>query len=217
MNKKSPLRSIYKVLFFCIIVSLLTGCASKPKIPSYNFLQRTPVRVVVLPSVNNTQKPEASIVFNKACEEALKKKGFEVITADQVITYASANGVLIRDLTASEAGKIGREMKADMVLYSDINKWETKYFVIKSTSTVEGVSRLVETSTNSLIWRYGWTLQTQSGGSGNGLVGMLVESAVTAVAHTAFDQCSALGNQAGAFTVSTMPQPGYAPVVKKSK
>ena len=215
MNTKHSIRFTCLILFLCIIISFGIGCATRPKIASYKYLQRTPPRVVVLPSTNNTDKPDASIVFNKACETALSKKGFEVISSDQVVTYASANGVLISDITSRKASEIGRELNADFILYSDINTWETKYIVLKSVSIVEGVSRLAEASTDSLLWRYGWTLQEQSGGSGNGLAGMLVEAAVTTVVHSAFDECSSLGKQAGSITVSSMPQPGFAPKAKK--
>ena len=216
MNKEYPTRFACIGLLLCVIILLTQGCATQPKIPSYKYLQRTPVRVAVLPSINNTEKPDASIVFNKACEETLRKNGFEVISADQVVTYASANGVLLHDVTSSKASEIGNDLDADMVLYSEINTWETKYIVLNTTSIVSGVSRLTETSTDSVLWRYDWTFQQKSSGSNNGLIGMLVEAAVTAVVNSAFDECSRLGQQAAIVTVNSMPQPGIAPVTEKS-
>ena len=71
----------------CLLL-LLAGCHSAPRFPAYYYLQRSPVRVAVVPSGNTTDHPEGSIIFDKACEEALRKKGFEVVSADQVVADA---------------------------------------------------------------------------------------------------------------------------------
>ncbi|MHC4499833.1 MAG: hypothetical protein ACYS21_12055, partial [Planctomycetota bacterium] len=79
---------------------------------------------------------------------------------------------------------------------------------------VAGVSRLTETSTDSLLWRYGWTFQRSSGSGGGGLLGMAIDAAVTAAVDAAFDECSRLAKRAGVVTVNSMPQPGFAPVTE---
>jgi hypothetical protein len=194
-------------LGLCVLGS---GCAST-RIPASYYLQRKPVRVAVMPSGNKTDHPEASIVFNKAVEEALTKRGFEVISADRVVTYASARGLSLVDLPKRKASEVGRDLKADMLLYSDIEIWKTQYAVIKSASVVAGTSRLVETPTDALVWHYAWRLQNESGSGGGGLGGLLADALVTAVASSAMDVCAGLGMQAAQITVSSLPAPGYAP------
>lgn len=213
MNIQNFTRHRFTIFILGMTALLMQGCATtSPKIPGHYYLQRSPIIIAVMPSSNKTDHPDASIVLNKSCEEALRKKGFEVINADQVVTYASSCGVLLSDVTARKASEIGRDLKADMVLYSSIDTWETKYIVIKSASIVAGTSRLVETSTDSLVWRFNWNFQKESGNGGNnGLFGMMIDAAVTAVANSIFDECSNLGAQAGIVTVNSMPQPGFAP------
>lgn len=189
---------------------LLAGCTSAPRTPSHYYLQRAPVRVAVMPSENTTDNPEASIIFDKACEEALRRKGFQVISADQVVTYTSARGLSIRELSGRKASEIGRDLKADMLLYTQISHWKTEYVIIQGRSVVAGRSRLVEVSTDALVWRLPWQFAQQSGNGGGGL-GILLDAAVTALANSAFDRCSQLGEHAARYSVDTLPLPGVAP------
>ena len=198
--------------FVLVPLLLLTqGCAT-PRTPWHYYFQRAPIRVVVLPSENKTEHPDAPLIFNKACEEALARKGFVVIGADQVVTYAAARGVLLHEITTRKASEIGRDLKADMVLYSTIDTWESKYVVLNTKARVAGSSRLVETATDALVWYDAWCFEKDSSnGNNNGLVGLLVSAAVDAVANSAFDACAMLGTQAAGVTVGTTPQPGFAP------
>ena len=159
-----------------------------------------------------TEYPDAPVIFNKACEEALVRKGFVVISADHVVAYASSRGLLLRDVTRLKASEIGRDLKADMVLYSEIRTWESHYAVLNTKVHVAGTSRLVETATDALVWYDAWNLeQDSSNHNNNGLLGLLVNAAVDAVANSAFDACSSLGAQAGVQSISTLPEPGFAP------
>ena len=187
---------------------LLSGCTSSRSFPSHYYLQRTPVRVAIMPSSNTTDHPEASIVFDKACEEALRKKGFEVISADQVVTYASGRGLPLHELTGRKASEVGRDLRADMLFYTEITNWKTTYILVQGKSEVSGKSRLVEVATDALVWKLHWKLVDESGGGG---LGALVSAAVTALANSAFDKCNRLGEDAAHFAVGTLPRPGFAP------
>lgn len=202
--------SLSLVITSLLLPLLLTqGCAAK--IPWHYYLQRTPIRVVIMPSGNKTEQPDAPVIFNKACEEALAKKGFQVISADHVVAYAASRGMLLNAVAGLKASELGKDLKADMVLFSDIDTWKSTYVVLNTKVQVSGTSRLVETSTDALVWRYIWNFQQDSSSGNNDLVGMLVSAAVSAVANSAFDACNALGTQAATQTVNTMPQPSIAP------
>ena len=193
---------------FAAILLLLAGCASAPRFPAYYYLQRTPVRVAVLPSGTTTDHPEASIVFDKACEGALRKKGFEVISADQVLTYASSRGLSLHELSGRKASEIGRDLRADLLFSTEITSWKTTYILVQGKSEVAGKSRLTEATTDALVWNLHWKLVDQSGGGG---IGALVSAAVTAIANSAFDKCDRLGEDAARYSVDTLPRPGFAP------
>jgi hypothetical protein len=209
MKTRNFIRGIF--IGFGVSLLLLQGCSPTGTAWHY-YMQRTPIRVVVVPSENKTEHPDASVVFNKACEEALAKKGFDVIAADEVVTYASSRGLLLGDVAKLKSSEIAKDLKADMVLYSVINTWDSEYVVLNTRVHVSGTSRLVEAGTEALVWRYTWDLrQDSSSGNSGGVVGLLVGAAVTAVANSAFDACADLGAQAAGVTVSSLPQPGFAP------
>lgn len=193
------------------LLLLAQGCVTT-SFPYHYYFQRSPIRVVIMPSGNKTEHPDAPVVFNKACEEALRKKGFEVVSADQVVTYASSLGLLLNDVIQMKASQVGKDLKADMVLYSEIDTWASSYAVLNTRAQVKGISRMVETTTDALVWQYAWNFeQDSSQNNNNGVIGLLIGAAVQAVANSAFDACNQLGTQAGAVTVASMPRPGFAP------
>ena len=195
-------------LFLAMCLLVLAGCASAPKTPAYYYLQRTPIRVAVLPSGNTTDHPDASIIFDKASEEALRKKGFEVVSADQVLTYASSRGLSILDLPKHKASEIGKDLKVDLLFSTVITTWKITYIVVQGKSEVAGTSQLTEVATDALVSRLQWDVVDQSGGNG---LGALVSAAVTAIANSAFEKCNRLGEQAAQISVITLPHPGFAP------
>lgn len=211
---KTSLRSIITIIGFVTIAAFWTGCATQQGIPAHHYLQREPVHIAVMPAINKTDKPEAQVVIDKAWGAALKKLNFEVVTTDQVVTYASASGVNLVDLEKADRPRLGTDLKVDAVLTTEITKWNTFYVVIAGGSTVAGISRLFETSTNALIWEYHWAYEDKSGNSGGGLVGILVEAAATAVVHAATDQPTRLARQATNMCANSMPRPGMSPPPK---
>ncbi|MFZ4395134.1 MAG: GNA1162 family protein [Kiritimatiellia bacterium] len=193
------------------LLLLPAGCVTKLPPPAHYHLQRTPVRVAVVPSANRTEYPQGSIDFDKALEEALRKKGFEVVTADQVLTYVSARGTTLRDLGQYKASEIGKDLRVDMLFYNELTRWGSHYVVIKSASVVAGSSRLVEASTDATVWRLNWQLSQSSGNGGGGLAGMIIDAAVSAVVDSAIDKCRMLGEQSARLSAESLPQPGFAP------
>jgi len=194
---------------FALVLAIGAGCATST--PEHDYLRRAPVRVAVVPSLNKTDHPEASVVFNKACEEALRKRGFQVVSADQVVTYAAARGMSLRELPGRKPSEVGADLKADFLLYSDIDVWAQKYVVLKSATIVAGSSCLYEAGTDALVWRHAWRLQRESGDGGGGLAGLLANAAFSAILDSATDACAALGTQAAHATVGTLPRPGSPP------
>lgn len=193
-----------------LALALAAGCATSGK-PEHYYFQRQPVKVAVLPSQNASPEPSAPIVFNKACEDMLRKRGFEVVGADRIVTYASSSGLSIRDLPGLAAGKLGADLKVDYLLYSRIDSWVTRYQVVSGSSEVAGTIWLVESATGALMWQEGWRREQSSGNGGGGLAGLLLEALVTAAANAAFDVCAQMGNQAAIDAVLSLPGPGFEP------
>lgn len=214
MRTNKIVRPISFIIFFGLLIT--TGCNST-RTPWCYYFQREPIRIVILPSENKTEHPDAPVIFNQACEEALKKKGFDVVSADKVVAYTSSRGLLLSDVTKLKASQLGKDFNADMVLYSDITKWESSYAVLNTKVCVAGTSRMIESSTDSLVWHYSWLFMKDSSSGNNNVIGMLVSAAVDVVANSMFDAVSRLGTQAGTATVNSLPKPGFAPSTLKPK
>jgi hypothetical protein len=191
---------------------LFNGCAAQNRIAAHHYLQR-PLRVAIVPGVNKTDQPKANIVFDKAWEDALTHLGYQVVSADQVVTYAAASGVSLEQVRQTDSAKLGADLKVDAILTTEILRWGTSYRVVQSDSTVSGVGRLVEASTGATIWEHHWVFQQQSGNGGgnNGILGILVNAAVTATVQAATDAPTQLAKQGVAMSAGTVPRPGNAP------
>jgi len=203
----------------CVVLSLVlllgVGCATAPSHRAHYYFQRDPIRVAVIPCVNETDEPAASIIFNKACEEQLRRRGFEVISADRVVTFAAASGVTVRELPDWKPNRLGAELKVDFLLYSRIDRWETKYRVLAGYSVVSGASWLYEGATEALVWQSGWHQEQESGDGGGSLIGILLDAAVTAAMNSALDVCGRMGVAAARESVQTLPAPGFEPALPK--
>lgn len=189
---------------------LLAGCASVPE-PGYNFLERSPVRVAILPSVNKTDQPGAQIVVDKAWEQALKKAGFEVVSADRVMTYVGARGMMLTELANRKAPELGKDLKVDLLLKTEIRKWEMSAKGGNASTTIEAMQRLVEAPTDAVVWEHHWFFQEVD--SNQSWIGMMVDMMVNA----ATDNASKLGT-VGVLEISAkkLPRPGHGPVAKRN-
>ncbi len=209
-----PLRAVMTmaVVLFGLVGS---GCATHNNLEHYYF-QRLPVRVAVIPCANATDEPAASIIFNKACEEQLRKRGFEVVEADRVLTFAVASGMTVRELPELKPSRLSAELKVDYLLYTRIDRWATKYHVVNGSSEVSGASWLYEGPTDALMWQLGWHEARNSGDGGGDLLNLLIQAAVTAAANSAFDVCGQMGTDAAHTAVQTLPNPGFEPLPQPS-
>ena len=191
---------------------LLNGCATQSGLAAHNYLQR-PVRVAIVPGINRTDQPEANIVLDKAWGEALTKLGYQVVSSDRVVTYATSSGLSLNQVRGTNPAKLGNDLKVDAILQTEILRWNNSYKVVAADSTVSGIGRLVEASTGATIWEHHWIYQQGSGNGGgnNGILGVLIDAAVTATVNAMTDAPTRMAKQAVAISAGTLPHPGIAP------
>jgi hypothetical protein len=191
-----------------IIVLLLAGCVSLPPVPSH--LQRTSFRILVMPSTVPASHPEAQITVDKAWEDVLRARGFDVVSADRALTYVGARGLSLKQLRAMPLSRIGRDMKVDGILLTEVARYDTQYAVLAAGTVVAGGSQLVEASTEAVIWGRRWAAQSESGG-GRNLGDALAQALVQALADKMFDQATSLARQAIGGAARSIPPPGFDP------
>jgi len=202
------------IIGLALTTVLFSGCAThQAGIPAHQYLQR-PLRVAIVPGLNKTDQPEANVVLDKAWEAALTNCGYQVVTADRVVTYAAASGISLEQVRHSAPAKLGQDLKVDAILQTEILRWNNRYIVISADTTVAGVGRLVEASTGAIIWEHHWVYQQKSGNGGGGVFGILIDAAVTATINAATDAPTRLAKQAVIWSAGTVPCPGIAPEVQ---
>jgi hypothetical protein len=195
-----------------LLLLLLPACSHVPERPTWRYLQRSPVRVAILPSNNQTAKEGASLVVDEAWENVLRKAGFVVVNADAVVTYVSSRGVPLSKLSTVPTAKLGADLRVDYLLSDNITDWGTKYRVLASGSSVSCQTTLVEASTGAVIWANDWTMaENSNSGGNNGLAGVLANALVNAVVDSMTDRPTQLARQGIAGQSTLQPYPGFAP------
>lgn len=199
---------LQQALVLGLVVGLCASCASTgDRKAAYNCLARSPVRVAILPSVNRTDQPGAQIVVDKAWEAALQKTGFEVVSADRVLTYVAARGMMLSELPARKPAELGKDLKVDLLLKSEILKWEISSKGAHASTTVEVTQRLLEAPTSALVWEHHWVFREEDSSEG---LGKLFDKML----NTAGDKASAMGAR-GVKEISAMKIPLPGPPAKR--
>lgn len=193
--------------FWGILLVLNTACATA-RLGEQHFLRLPPqTRVAVVPAANRTNQPDASMILNKAWDEALAKHGFLLVNSDQVVTFAAASALSIRDLEKINPVQLAADLHVQLLLVSDITEWKTQYRVVDAGSRVSGVSRLLDGRTGALMWEYFWTIVDESYQGGDAL-SQLAGALTTAIIHSATDMPARLANSAVKTSAATLPLPG---------
>ncbi|MGP8199076.1 MAG: hypothetical protein ACLQU4_06185 [Limisphaerales bacterium] len=172
--------------------------------PAYDYLERSRVRVAVIPGVNRTGEPGAPIVLDKAWEKILQAAAYEVVPADSVVTYAASRGILLSELPKRSPAEMGKDLKVELLLTSEIFKWEISTKGLRAVCTLEVVGRLVETTTGATVWEHHWIYEEVGGGKG---LGKLIDASNDTVS----DKIARMAQQAVMkMSADLLPRAGYS-------
>lgn len=175
------MRTFSFILAACAALSL-SACVTQPQKPDYsNFFDHQPRSILVVPPANKTTAVDAPTIFLTTVSAAFAERGYYVFPVFLVQD-------ILNDLGATDEGAIAaippekfREVfGTDSILYVTITDWTTSYIVIASNITVGAEYRLVEASTGAVLWTGKQKLVQNSGDGGGGLIGALVNAAITA-------------------------------------
>ena len=172
--------------FFCIVVACsalsLSACVTQPQKPDYsNFFDHQPRSILVVPPANKTTAVDAPTIFLTTVSAAFAERGYYVFPVFLVQD-------ILNDLGATDEGAIAaippekfkEVFGTDSILYVTITDWTTSYIVIASNITVGAEYRLVDAGTGAVLWTGKQKLVQNSGDGGGGLIGALVNAAITA-------------------------------------
>lgn len=169
------------------LVMLFAGCAVPNKQIDYSaFKASRPRSIVVLPPLNESPDIKATYSMLSQATVPLAESGYYVLPVALVDETFRQNGLTVPgDIHSVPVAKLREIFGADAALYVTVTEYGSKYQVISSVTRVAANAKLVDLKTGDVLWSGTAVAATDSSGGGGGLIGMLINAAVTqALNHT---------------------------------
>ncbi|CNK99743.1 DUF799 domain-containing protein [Yersinia proxima] len=183
------MKSIFAVCAVMMTL-LLTGCA-KPVSQDYSaFKQSKPKSILVLLPQNQSPEVEASHGMLSQVTYPLSEAGYYVLPVAVVEETFKQNGMTnATDISAVSPAKLHKIFGADAALYITVVQYGTSYQIVTSDTRVTANAKLVDLKTGKLLWSGSATASSNEGDSSSGgIIGMLVQAAVSQIANTMTDK-----------------------------
>lgn len=165
----------------------LSACASNP-IPKkdYSALQAEhPRSILIVPVTNKSTQVDAPDNFLVTLPTLLAERGYYVFPVHMVKRTMEDDGLADADMVhAADTRRLAGLFGADAVLYADIDRWDSQYAVISTTTTVGIKYTLKSGKSGDTLWEEhvetAYSPQAQNSG-GNPLAGLLAQAIISAV------------------------------------
>jgi hypothetical protein len=132
----------------------LAGCATPPASQDYSaFRAHDPHSILVVPVLNNTTSLTAQDYFLSTISAPFAERGYYVFPAHMVKSLMESQGLSDPGLVHSaNPTRLGQIFGCDAVLYIDINKWESVYVILSTTTNVAFHYRLASCKDGATLW-----------------------------------------------------------------
>lgn len=172
---------------------IVTGCSTNKTPPAdYSaFRESKPRSILVLPPQNQSPEVNASHSLLSSVTLPLAESGYYVFPVAVVEETFKQNGATNpNDISAIPLKKMHEIFGADAVMYITITDYGTSYQVISSETRVTATARLVDLRSGKELWKGSASASSNEGqrDNGTGLLAMLINAAVTQIAHSATDK-----------------------------
>jgi hypothetical protein len=209
-------------LFAVLAVLALTGCATPPVVKNYTaFRAHDPHSILVVPVLNNTTSLTAQDFFLSTISAPFAERGYYVFPAHMVKSVLENEGLSDAGLIHSaNPARFGQLFGCDAVLLITINKWESQYIVLSTSTNVSFQYRLASCKDGSTLWedKRELTYSPQAAYNANPLAA-LVAAAITAALEKADPNYMPLASQANLLAAATvgqgLPSGPYRPEYQK--
>lgn len=173
---------------------LLGGCASTELQTDYSaYRTSNPKSILVLPPVNHASEVIAPYAVLSHVTKPLAEAGYYVFPVALVEQTFKQNGLSVaEDIHQVAYQKLYEIYGADTAMYLTIEQYGTSYVVIRSDTVVAVTAQLVDLRTGLLLWqgtaKAASSEQDEKSKDNNGLIGVLVNAALTQVFETLADK-----------------------------
>lgn len=167
----------------------LTACVAAPTPRDYSdFRSESPHSILVVPALNNTVSVEAPENFLSTVSRPFAERGYYVFPALMVKSLLDQDGLSDAGLVhAADARRLYKLFNCDAVLYITIEKWETQYAVIASSTNVEFNYAMKSCKTGTELWasHQAISYSPSQSNSGNPMADLIAQAIMAAIQKAA--------------------------------
>jgi hypothetical protein len=174
---------------FCALIGaliLLSGCATKSveRKDYAEFRKVSPHSILVVPVVSRSIDVDAPDYFLSTIARPIAERGYYVFPVNLIKRVMEDDGLADADLVhSSDTGKLAGLFGADSVLYVAIDRWDSRYAVFSTVTTVELSYTLKSGLTGQELWtrkeRLAYDPAAQN--SQSGLAGLIAKAVISAI------------------------------------
>lgn len=175
---------IAKARLALLILALLSagGCVHKPDKDYTAFRTADPHSILIVPAVNRSVYVNAPDYYLSTITRPVAERGYYVFPVHLVKRVLEDDGLSDADLVhQGDPTRLGELFGADSILYVTIERWDSQYILLSTTTTVELSYRLVDAKTGQQLWNDKETVVYQPKGGGSGIAGLIADAIVAAV------------------------------------
>jgi hypothetical protein len=196
-------------LLFISLILLVTGCAgNSTKGQAYpEMYVEKPTAILVVPAINHSTAADAPILYESTISEPLSNAGFYVLPIEVTDRFLRNEGLSDGEVLVDvPPQKFAEYFGADAVLFVDIKKWDTNYYVIGGNVTVGASFLLKSCKTGATLWSYKDEIPVNTSGDSSG--GLLAAVIATAIATSMQDYVPVARN-VNLMTLKSIPYGKY--------
>lgn len=195
-----------------VSAALAAGCATAPTRDHAKFVAAQPRSILIVPVLNRTVSVNAPDYFLSTIPIPLAERGYYVFPVNLVKRLLEDDGLADPGLVhGADPARLANLFGADAVLYITIEQWSAKYVLITTSVTVSFSYVLRDAKTGDAIWEHHQTMTYQSDDAGGGLLGAIINAAVTKAAPNYMPLARQANAQAMAYPGPGFPAGPYRP------
>ena len=166
----------------------VSGCA-ETNVKDYSaFRADSPRSILVVPALNNTTSVTAPDYFHSTVSRPFAERGYYVFPAHMTKRLLEEQGLSDAGLVHSaDPTRLGALFGCGAILYIVIDRWESRYMVLTTSTNVEFTYTLRSCGTGATLWEHteARTYTPQTDSSGNAIVDLIVMAASAAIERAA--------------------------------
>jgi hypothetical protein len=194
------MRNFIRIISVGLALVGLSACVAPPQKKDFSALQANhPRSIVIVPVTNNSTQVDASDNFLVTLPVPLAEKGYYVFPVHMVKRVMEDEGLADADLVHSaDATKVAGLFGADAVLFANIQRWDSRYVLLSTTTTVHIEYTLKSGKTGETLWhdQVQTVYSPQAQNSGGHPLAFLVTQLIVAAMERAAPSYLPLANQA---------------------